>query len=108
MRFLPDSSFVLTGRPLLELTCMLLSPCWLAATRVLLLSDLESVELQAKLCPNCINIMFLTFHKILTSRRVLEGEDRQKQTEQARFTLGLGSFFSLWAIAYGHSSELPP
>ena len=25
----------------------------------------------------------LTFHKILTSRRVLEGEDRQKQTEQA-------------------------
>ena len=50
----------------------------------------------------------LTFHKILTSRRVLEGEDRQAQTEQARSTLGLGFSLSLWAMTYGHSSGLLP
>ncbi len=46
----------------------------------------------------------LTFHKILTSRRVLERE----KTEQARSTLGSGFFLSLKAMAYGHSSGLPP
>ena len=36
----------------------------------------------------------LTFCKILTSRRVLKGEDRPKLTEQSRSTLALGVFLS--------------
>jgi hypothetical protein len=47
----------------------------------------------------------LTFHKILTSRRVLEREKTHK-TRQNR--PGLGIFLPLWAMAYGHSSGLPP
>ena len=37
-----------------------------------------------------------------------KGENRQTQTEQAGSTLGLGIYLSLRAMAYGHSSGLPP
>ncbi len=37
-----------------------------------------------------------------------EGENRQTLTEQARSTFDLRVFLSFWAMAYGHSSGLPP
>ncbi len=52
----------------------------------------------------------LTFHKILTSRRVLEKENTDKSTQNRPDppSSSVGSFLSLWAMAYGHSSRLPP
>ena len=43
-----------------------------------------------------------------TQEGTRQGGDRQKQTEQAGSTVGLRSFLSLWAMAYGHSSGMPP
>ena len=52
----------------------------------------------------------LTFHKILRSRRVLEKEKTDKSTQYRPDppSPSVGSFLSLWAMAYGHSYGLPP
>ena len=50
----------------------------------------------------------LTFHKILTSRRVLERESQTKADKTGQIHLRFSFFLCLNAMAYGHSSGLPP
>jgi len=51
----------------------------------------------------------LTLHKILTSRRILEGRSQTKADKTGQIHLRFRIFsLSLRAMAYGHSSGLPP